>query len=84
MLGHFRFTFAQYGDAQYSELIDRLCAESPAFRAAWSEHPTIADPPVESILVRYDERGLTELQVIQLIPYANPAFILILKNIRTS
>ncbi len=84
MLGHFRFTFGQYGDVHYSELIDRLCDESPAFRAAWSEHPTIADPPAERILVRYDERGLMELQVIQLIPYANPAFVLILKNIGTS
>jgi transcriptional regulator with XRE-family HTH domain len=82
MLGHFRFTFGQYGDAQYSELIDRLCDESPAFRDAWSEHPTIADPPAETILVRYEERGLLELQVIQLIPYANPAFVLILKNVR--
>jgi transcriptional regulator with XRE-family HTH domain len=82
MLGHFRFTFGQYGDARYSELIDRLCDESPAFRAAWSEPPTIAAPPAESILVRYEERGLMELQVIQLIPYANPSFIVILKNMR--
>ncbi len=84
MLGHFRFTFSQYGDAHYSKLIDRLCDESPSFRAAWSEPPTIAAPPAESILVRYEGRGLVELQVIQLIPYANPSFILILKNIRTS
>jgi transcriptional regulator with XRE-family HTH domain len=81
MLGHFRFTFSQYGDAQYSDLIDRLCDESPAFRDAWSDHPTIGDPPAEKILVRYERRGLMELQVIQLIPYANPAFALILKNI---
>jgi transcriptional regulator with XRE-family HTH domain len=84
MLGHFRFTFGQFGDARYSELIDRLCDESPAFRDAWSEDPTIAAPPVENILVRYEERGLIELQVIQLIPYANPSFVLILKNIQTS
>jgi hypothetical protein len=84
MLGHFRFTFAQYGDAQSSELIDRLCDECPAFREAWSEHPTIAEPPAESILVRYEERGLLELQVIQLVPYANPTFVLILKNLLTS
>jgi transcriptional regulator with XRE-family HTH domain len=84
MLGHFRFTFGQFGDARYSELIDRLCDESPAFRDAWSEHPTIAAPPVESISVRYEGRGLIELQVIQLIPYANPSFVLILKNVQTS
>ncbi len=83
MLGHFRFTFGQYGDAQYSELIDRLCDESPAFRDAWSEHPTIADPPAEKVLIRYEKRGMLELQVIQLIPYANPAFVLILKNFGT-
>jgi hypothetical protein len=80
MLAHFRFTFGQYGDAHYSELIDRLCEESPAFRDAWSEPPTIAAPPAEKILVRYEERGLVELQVLQLIPYANPSFVLILKN----
>jgi hypothetical protein len=84
MLGHFRFTFGQFGDARYSELIDRLCDESPAFRDAWSEHPTIAAPPVENISVRYEGRGLIELQVIQLIPYANPSFVLILKNVQTS
>jgi transcriptional regulator with XRE-family HTH domain len=83
MLAHFRFTFGQYGDAHYSELIDRLCEESPAFRDAWSEPPTIAAPPAEKILVRYEERGLVELQVLQLIPYANPSFVLILKNIGT-
>jgi hypothetical protein len=34
-------------------------------------------------LIRYEERGLLDLQVIQLIPYAYPAFVLILKNVRT-
>ncbi len=82
MLGHFRFTFGKYGDAQYTELIDRLCDESPSFRDAWSES-TIADPPAEKVLIRYEERGLLDLQVIQLIPYAYPAFVLILKNVRT-
>jgi len=81
MLGHFRFTFGQYGDARYSELIDRLCEDSPAFRDLWSEHATIAEPPSEKIVVRYENRGLVELQVIQLIPYANPAYVLILKNL---
>ncbi len=80
MLGHFRFTFGKCGDARYTELIDRLCEESPVFRDAWSDS-TIADPPAEKVLIRYEERGLLELQVIHLIPYAYPAFVLILKNV---
>ncbi|MEC3914977.1 helix-turn-helix transcriptional regulator [Nocardia sp. CDC160] len=65
-------------DPRLTELVAGLIAESPEFRAWWSEYPVRRFRPA-TIGVRHPRAGLIELEVFQVRPVENPFLLMVVQ-----